>query len=98
MVACKISKPYNSPFSENLGGGCSYCYQTKVKSTPRFGLGWEFDNSLNIVIKHAFIFSNPYIYAIIVQDCSPEVDEIEGKAEAATKHMELLKQKGQDRS
>jgi hypothetical protein len=28
-----------------LGEGSSscYCYQAKEKSTPRFGLGWEFD-------------------------------------------------------
>ena len=54
--------------------------------------------SLNIVIKHFFICSNPYIYATVVQevynrDCSPEVDDVEGLAAAATKHLELLKQK-----
>jgi hypothetical protein len=40
----------------------------------------------------------PYIYIIVVhkvynQDRSPEVDDVEGWAAAATKHLELLKQK-----
>ena len=39
--------------------------------------------SLNIVIKHVFICSNPYIYTT--------VDDVEGLA--VTKHLELLKQK-----
>jgi hypothetical protein len=27
-------------------GACScYCYHRKTKSTPRFGLGWEFDKN-----------------------------------------------------
>ena len=34
------------PLRENLGKGsccsCSCCYHVKTKSTPRFGLGWEF--------------------------------------------------------
>ena len=29
----------------NLGEGSSSCYQVEVKSTPRVGLGWEFDNN-----------------------------------------------------
>jgi hypothetical protein len=54
--------------------------------------------SLNIVNKHVFICSNPYIYTIAVQevynqDRSPEDDDVEGLAAAATKHLELLKQK-----
>ena len=45
-----------------------------------------------------FICSNPYIYTTAVQevynrDRSPEVDDIEGLAGAATKHLDLLKQK-----
>ena len=40
--------------------------------------------SLNIVIKHVFICSNPYIYTT--------VDDVEGLAAAATKHLELLKE------
>ena len=48
--------------------------------------------SLNILIKHA----EPYIYTNVVQevynrDRSPEVDDVEGLAAAATKHLELLK-------
>ena len=44
------------------------------------------------------IFSNPYIYTTVVQeeynqDHSPEVDDVEGLAAAATKHLDLLKQK-----
>ena len=39
---------FHSPFWENLGEGSSSssscsCYHVKVKSTPRFRLGWEFD-------------------------------------------------------
>jgi hypothetical protein len=57
-----------------------------------------YKKSLNIVIKHVFICSNPYIYSTVVQemynrDRSPEVDDIEGLAAAATKHRDLLKQK-----
>jgi hypothetical protein len=32
------------------------------------------------------------------QDCSPKVDDIEGLAAAATKHLELLKQKDEAES
>jgi hypothetical protein len=44
------------------------------------------------------ICSNPYIYTTVVQsvynqDHSPEVDDVEGLAAAATKHLDLLKQK-----
>ena len=51
----------------------------------------------NIVMKHVFILSNTYNYTIIVQevynrDRSPEVDDVEGLAAAATKHLGLLKQ------
>ena len=54
--------------------------------------------SLNIVNKHVFICCNPYIYTTVVQevynrDRSPELDVVEGLAGAATKHLELLKQK-----
>ena len=46
---CKNLKPYDNPFQENLGEdtsccSSSSCYHEKVKSTPRFLLGWEFDN------------------------------------------------------
>ena len=38
----------DNPFLENLGEGSrscsSSCYHMKVKSSPRFGLGGEFDN------------------------------------------------------
>ena len=49
-------------------------------------------------IKYVFICSNPYIYTTVVQevynrDRSPDVDDVEGLAEAATKHLDLLKQK-----
>ena len=42
--------------------------------------------------------SNPRIYTIVVQevynrDRSPEFDDVEGLAAAATKHLELIKQK-----
>ena len=48
---------------------------------------------LNILIKHVFICSYPYIYTTVVQevynrDHSPEVDDVE----VATKHLKLLKQ------
>ena len=48
--------------------------------------------SLNIVIKHVFICNNPYIYTTVVQevynrDRSPEVDDVEGFAVAATKQI-----------
>jgi hypothetical protein len=54
--------------------------------------------SLNIVRKHVFICSNPCIYTTVVQevykrDRYPEVDDVKGLAAAATKHLELLKQK-----
>merc|ERR1719318_2435321 len=54
--------------------------------------------SLNIVNKHVFICSNPYIYTTVVQevynrDRSPEVDDVEDLAAAASKHLDLLKQK-----
>ena len=59
--------------------------------------------SLNIVQKNVFICSNPYIYTTVVQevynrDRSPEVDDVEGLAAAATKHLELLKQKDEAES
>ena len=62
-----------------------------------------FSKSLNIVRKHVFICSNPYIYTTVVQevynrDRSPEVDDVEGLAAAATKHLELLKQKDEAES
>ena len=58
------------------------------------------ERNMNIVIKHFFIWSNPYIYNSVVQelynrDRSPEVDDVEGLTAAATKHLELLKQKGE---
>ena len=59
--------------------------------------------SLNSVRKHVFICSNPYIYTTVVQevynrDRSSEVDDVEGLAAAATKHLELLKQKDEAES
>ena len=50
--------------------------------------------------KLVYICSNPYIYTTVVlevynQDRSPEVDDVEGLAVAATKHLELLKQKAE---
>ena len=59
---------------------------------------WSVWKSLNIVSKHVFICSNPYIYTTVVQevynrDRSQEVDDVEGLAAAATKHLKLLKQK-----
>jgi hypothetical protein len=47
------------------------------------------------------ICSNPYIYTTVVQemnnrDRSPEVDNVEGLAAAATKHLDLLKQKDEE--
>ena len=50
--------------------------------------------SMNIVIKYVFICSNPYIYTTVVQevynrDRSPEVDDVEDLAAAATKHLEF---------
>ena len=61
------------------------------------------EKSLNIVRKHVFICSNPYIYTTAVQEVynrgrSPEVDDVEGLAVAATKHLELLKQKDEAES
>ena len=61
------------------------------------------DISLNIVIKHVFICSNPYIYTTVVQevynrDRSPEVDDVEVLAAAATNHLDLLKQKDEAKS
>jgi hypothetical protein len=50
-------KTLGKPFLENLGEDCCCCwssssYHVKVKSTPRFGLGWEFDkNTIEIQIK-----------------------------------------------
>jgi predicted protein tyrosine phosphatase len=57
-----------------------------------------FGKSLNIVRKHVFICSNPYIYTTVAKrlynrDRSLEVDDVEGLAATATKHLELLKQK-----
>jgi hypothetical protein len=51
--------------------------------------------SLTIISKHVFISSNPYIYTTVAQevyfrDRSPEVDDGEDLAAAATKHLELL--------
>ena len=70
-------------------------FETRIKTYEFHLKEWK---SLNIVIKHVFICSNPYIYTTVVQEvynreCSLEVDDVEGLAAAATKHMELLKQK-----
>ena len=51
---------------------------------------------LNIVIKHVFICSNPYIYTTAVQEVynrgrCQEVEDIEGLAATTTKHLELPK-------
>ena len=71
-----------------------------VKAIAYWHTKWK---SLNIVRKHVFICSNPYIYTTVVQevynrDRSPEVDDVEGLAAAATKHLELLKQKDEAES
>ena len=71
---------------------------TKIASTfvktTQHTIDWK---SPNIIIKHVSICCNPYIYTIVVrevvnQDRSPEVDDIEGLAAAATKHLGLVKQ------
>ena len=54
----------------------------------------------NIAIKRVFIYRNPYICTTVVQevynwDRSPDVDDVKGLAAAATKHLELLKQKSE---
>ena len=61
------------------------------------------EKSLNIVIKHLLICSNPYINTTVVQevynrDRSPEVDDVEGLAATAAKHLDLLKQKDKSES
>jgi hypothetical protein len=66
-----------------------------VKPLHLQGVEWK---SLNIVRKHVFSCSNPYIYTTVGQevynrDRPPEVDDIEWLAAAATKQLELLKQK-----
>ena len=34
------------------GASCSRsCYHVKVKSTPRFGLVWEFDNTVAVAVE-----------------------------------------------
>ena len=77
-----------------LAGKTINCWSTNVLPEIK---------SLNIVIKHVFICSNPYIYTTVVQevynrDHSPEVYDVEGLAAAATKHLELLKQKNKAES
>jgi hypothetical protein len=58
-----------------------FVHKTKIKS-------------LHIVIKHVFICNNPYIYTTVVQEVyNQEVDDVEGLAVSATKHLELLQQK-----
>ena len=57
-----------------------------------------FWKSLNTGILHVFICSNPYIHTTVVQevynrDRSLEVDDVEGLAAIATKHLDLRKQK-----
>ena len=47
-----------------------------------------------MVTKHVFICSNPYIYTTVVQEVynrghSPEVDDVEGLAVAATKQVKI---------
>ena len=54
----------------------------KIMTSKQLDLKRERE-SLNIVEKHVFICSNPYIYTTVVQevynrDCSPEVDDVEG--------------------
>ena len=56
------------PACENLGEGCScycccyccccYCYRAKVRSIPRFRLGWEFDNRFQMTPKYSKILSS----------------------------------------
>jgi hypothetical protein len=50
---------------ENLGEGrssssssCCCCYHGKTKSTPRFGLGWEFDKKLTLFLHKIYILEN----------------------------------------
>ena len=48
LLLCIDLLNYNCTHKFGWGGSCcccSSCYHTKVKSTPRFGLGLEFDNS-----------------------------------------------------
>ena len=54
------------------GSSCSCCYHRKTKSTPRFGLGWEFDNNKKckrsnqaFLISHKlFVFENKLLINI----------------------------------
>ena len=41
---------------------------------------------------------NMFLFAVYNRDCSPEVDDVEGLAAAATEHLELLKQKDEAES
>ena len=66
----------------------------KINSDQNLSMDPE-RKSRNIVNKQVLICSNYYIYTTIVQevynrDLSPEVDDVEGSAAAATKHLELV--------
>jgi hypothetical protein len=49
---------------------------------------------------NVFICSNPIVILMLYKRCitSPEVDDVEGLAAAASKHLELLKQKDEAES
>ena len=54
-----------------------------------------FRKSLKIVIKHVY---TTVVQEVYIRDRSPEVDDVEGLAAAAPKHLELLKQKDETES
>ena len=65
----------------------------------------DMDKMVNHVFmsEHVFLCSNLYIYTTLVQevckrDRSPEVDDVEGLAVAATKHLEVVKQRDEAES
>ena len=58
---------------------------------------WNTERVWTLLV-HVFICNIPYIHNYVVQevysqDRSPEIDDVEGLAAAATKYLELLKQK-----
>ena len=52
-----LAQPLMGEFEWGSSCSCSSCscYHGKTKSTPRFGLGWEFDN---LTIEATFYFAN----------------------------------------